>query len=101
MRNEALWIEYINNNNNNFYGRNCINVAHQVMQLLDEDSTPLHSGYAPNVNTLHGLICKADDIVNAGGISGYQAKIIIEILILCHERGEEIAQIYNKDGRKF
>ena len=94
MKNEKLWKEY-EIKNQDAYGKACVDVARKVMEYLDADTTPLHDGYAPDIYTPHGLICKADDELNAGGITGFMAGCVATMIIECHERGEEFRIIWN------
>ena len=95
MKNEKLWNEYVEKNNDS-HGACCVNVAKRVMQILEEDSTPLHDGYFPDIHTPHGIICKADEDIK-GGISGFQAGCVATMVSNCHERGEEFRKIWNKE----
>lgn len=79
------------------YGKACIDVARRVMELLDENIASLVPGYYPDMNTAHGLICKADKDVNAGGITGFMASAVAEMVSKCHSRGDEFRKSYNGD----
>lgn len=94
MKNKKLWDSYVKNNKDP-YGGCCVKVARRVMKLLDEDKTPLHDGYSPDIHTPHGLICKADKDIRAGGITGFMAGCVANMVIECHERGEEFRVIWN------
>jgi len=95
MKDEKKWNEYVNANGDS-YGGCCVQVAKRVMEILDEDPTPLHEGYYPDIHTTHGIICKADDDVEAGGITGFMAACVAKMVIECHERGEEFREIHNR-----
>ena len=101
LKNKELWIEWVEKNTDP-YGLCCVNVARRVMELLEDDSTPLHNGYHPDIHTPHGLICKADYDVKAGGITGFMAGCVAQMVSQVHERGEEFRRIwngeYNGDG---
>jgi len=60
MKNQEKWSGYVKINSTDAYSLACVNVARQVMKMLDEDKTPLRNGYHPDVHTAHGMICKAD-----------------------------------------
>ncbi|NCB03523.1 MAG: hypothetical protein EOM67_15430 [Spirochaetia bacterium] len=75
------------------YGKAVIDIAIKVMQYLDEDPTPLHRGYNPDIHTPHGLICKADEELNLG-ISGFQAGCVKSVIGFSHSRGKEFADNY-------
>jgi hypothetical protein len=96
LKDEANWNKWVENNTDP-YGLACINVARRVMEILEEDHTPLENGYHPNIHTAHGIICKADDEVKAGGISGYMASVVAQMVFVCHERGSEFKDSHNGD----
>jgi len=101
LKNEQAWNEWVEANNDP-YGGCCINVARRVMELLDEDQTPLHEGYSPDVHTPHGIICKADKDIDAGGITGAMAGFVARMVCECHVRGEEFRKVWNKQhGRGY
>ena len=96
MINEEKWNAWVENNKDP-YGGACVKVARRVMELLDEDGTPLHNGYHPDIHTAHGLICKADEDTNAGGITGFMAGCVAQMVTECHERGEEFRKSHNRE----
>lgn len=96
MINEEKWNAWVENNKDP-YGGACVKVARRVMELLDEDKTPLRNGYYPDIHTAHGLICKADDDTNAGGITGFMAGCVAQMVFECHERGDEFRKSHNGD----
>lgn len=96
LKDKSKWDKYVSLNKDS-YGKACVNVAEEVMKLLDKDSTPLHSGYYPNIHTAHGLICKADDNIKAGGITGFMAGCVAQMVYECHERGDEFRKSHNGD----
>jgi hypothetical protein len=94
ISNNVLWKDYLNKNQDG-YGGACMKVAGRVMELLDSDPTPLHNGYYPDIYTAHGLICKADDDVHAGGITGFMASCVAQMVSTCHSRGDEFRKSHN------
>jgi len=96
ITNQEKWDEYVRANDDP-YGGCCVNVARRVMELLDEDDTPLHNGYNPDPHTAHGLICKADDDIGAGGITGFMAGCVAQMVAICHSRGDEFRKSHNGD----
>ncbi len=94
MKNQELWNSYVEKNNDP-YGGAYVKVAKRVMELLDADPTPLHNGYHPDIHTAHGLICKADDDTKAGGITGFMAGCVAQMVSECHERGDEFRKSHN------
>jgi len=81
------------------YGKACVDVAREVMKLLSEDDTPLHEGYHPDKNTPHGLICLAEKNIDAGGITGFMAGCVAQMVSKFHERGEEFRIIWNGEAK--
>ena len=79
--------------NKDEYGKAVINVARRVMELLDENSEPLHKGYYPDLNTPHGIICIADDEFGYG-ITEFQAVAVKSIIGFSHSRGKEFVESY-------
>jgi len=98
MKNKKNWDLHVENNKD-AYGKCCVDVARQVMKLLDEDKTPLVNGYYPDIHTAHGFICKADHDIKAGGITGFMASCVAKMVVECHERGEEFRKSHN--GEKY
>jgi hypothetical protein len=96
LKNAELWNSFIEKNQDP-YGMCCVNVANRVMELLEENDTPLHDGYHPDIHTAHGLICKADKSIDAGGITGFMANAVAHIVAECHERGEEFRKSWNNE----
>jgi len=96
MKNQKLWNNY-EKKNTDAYGKACVDVARKVMEMLDKDSTPLKNGYHPDLDTAHGLICKADKDIDAGGITGFMAGCVAEMVSSCHERGDEFRKSHNGD----
>lgn len=99
LKDKKQWEKYVSKNKDP-YGGACVKVARRVMELLDKDSTPLKNGYYPDVHTAHGLICKADDDTNAGGLTGFMAGCVARMVFDCHERGREFRQSYENRMKK-
>lgn len=99
MKDQERWNAFVSNNKDP-YGGACIKVAKRVMELLDEDKTPLHSGYHPDIHTAHGLICKSDHDTKAGGITGFMAGCVASMIAQCHERGDEFRKSFNGEEHK-
>jgi len=94
MKNQEKWDLYVEKNKTD-YGKMCVDVAKEVMSLLDKDKTPLHKGYYPDPHTAHGLICIADKNIKVGSVSGFQAECIAQMIFDCHERGDEFRKNFN------
>ena len=92
------WQSYVEKNKDD-YGKCCVDVARRVMEILDEDETPFHGGYFPDVHTTHGIICKADHDIDAGGITGFMAGCVAQMVSQIHSRGEEFRKQYNVDNQ--
>ena len=91
------WQKWVDNNDDP-YGKCCVDVARRVMELLDlpEHAGPLHAGYSPDLQTPHGLICKADNDIKAGGITGFMAGAATQMVSHCHSRGDEFKKAHNE-----
>lgn len=72
------------------YGGACIQVARRVMELLDAE---------PGDFDTHKIICQADDESGAGGITGYMAGCVANMVSQCHSRGEEFRRKWNLDNQ--
>jgi hypothetical protein len=72
------------------YGKACIDVAREVMRLLDE---PIYQD--GNIDC-HKLICDADDNVKASGITGYMDGCVAQMVGAFHSRGEDFRKSWNK-----
>lgn len=94
LKDEERWFKYVEVNQDE-YSKACVTVARRVMEILDERTEELTYGYYPDLNTAHGIICQADDDTNAGGITGFMASAVAQIVFECHERGEEFKESYN------
>lgn len=70
------------------YGKCCIDVAREVMRLLD---TPEYQDF-----DTHKIICDAEKNIGEEGITGFMAGCIAQIVVHCHSRGEEFKEKWNK-----
>ncbi len=52
---------------------------------------------APEVLDTHKLICDADKAIKAGGITGFMAGCVAEMVSVCHSRGDEFRKAWNAD----
>lgn len=90
ITNEKLWQKQVENNKD-AYGKCCVDVAREVMRLLDESTD--------TINT-HDLICKANKNIGAGSITGFMAGAVASMVSQvsqCHSRGEEFRRAWNTD----
>lgn len=69
------------------YGKACVDVTRRVMEILDE---------APGPFDCHDIICRADDNVKAGGITGFMAGCVASMIKQFHSRGDEFNKQWNK-----
>lgn len=69
------------------YGKCCVDVAREVMEMLDK---PEYKDFDPS-----DIINKADANINAGGITGFMAGCVAQIVSACHSRGEEFRKKWN------
>lgn len=92
--NSPEWLKYVKVNTDP-YGKAAVDVARELMIRLDKiDIKSLHKGYYPDLNTPHGLICKVNNDIKAGGITGFQANAILYIVKKIHPKGLEFYEIY-------
>lgn len=96
LKDEKKWNDYVAKNTDT-YGGACVKVARRVMELMDENPEPLRNGYYPDIQTAHGLICKADKDIKAGGITGFMAGCVAQMVFECHKRGDEFRKSHNGD----
>lgn len=89
ITNEKVWNEWVEKNTD-AYGGACITVARKVMELLDAE---------PSEFDCHKLICRADDDANTGGITGFMAGCVAQMVSHCHSRGEEFRRQWNVDNQ--
>lgn len=89
IKDEARWNEYVEVNKDP-YGKCCVDVARRVMEILDEGQP---------IETCHRLICRADDETGAGGITGFMASAVAQMVSECHERGEEFRRAWNSENQ--
>jgi len=75
--------------NDDPYGKACVDVARQVMKILDDN---------PGDFDTHKIVCQADKEVKAGGITGFMAGCVAQMVSKCHSRGEEFRRKWNNDN---
>lgn len=81
------WKRY-EDKNKDLYGKCCVDVAREVMRLLDERLGKFDT---------HKIICEADDNIRAGGITGFMAGAVAAMVSECHSRGEAFRVQWNAD----
>ena len=84
---EQSWAKCVENNDDD-YGKACVDVAREVMKVLDE---------RPGSFDCHAIICGADKTVEAGGLTGFMAGCVAQMVSKCHSRGEEFRRQWNID----
>lgn len=85
LKDETAWNEWVQNNQDP-YGGACIKVARRVMELLDDGREFDASD----------IINQADKETNAGGITGFMAGAVAQMVSVCHVRGDEFKQKWNE-----
>ena len=87
IQDSKQWNEYVSKNKDS-YGSCCINVAREVMRMLDED----------NITEIDAtnLIIQADNNIQAGGITGFMAGAVAHMVSVCHSRGKEFQKDWNE-----
>lgn len=78
-----VWVK----GNTDPYGKCCVDVARKVMEILDEENE-----FDP-----HTIINQADDTTGSGGITGFMAGCIAQMVSRCHSRGDEFLSAWNGD----
>lgn len=82
--NQEKWNNWVEKNKD-AYGKCCVDVARRVMEILDDEK---------EFDT-HDIICRADKDVKAGGITGFMAGCVAEMITVCHSRGKEFQKKWN------
>lgn len=85
--NQEDWDKWVKNNDDP-YGGCCVNVAREVMRMLDEINNDNWDA--------HQLICDADNNIKAGGITGFMAGAAAQMISHCHSKGEIFKKKWNK-----
>jgi len=80
--NSKKWESWVKNNQDP-YGKACVDVARNVMNILDKEG----GDFDP-----YNLICRAD---NVGGITGFMSGCVASMVSECHSRGEEFRRKWN------
>lgn len=88
LKDEAAWNEWVKNNQDP-YGGACVKVARRVMEILDEGK---------DFDTWD-IVNRADKETKAGGITGFMAGAVAQMVSVCHVRGEEFRRKWNKDNQ--
>jgi len=88
ITNQKLWDSFVEKNDDP-YGKACVDVAREVMRLLDEP------GYK-DFDT-HAVICEADNNIKAGGLTGFMAGCVAQMVGRCHSRGDYFRRKWNQD----
>lgn len=91
ITNAKAWKDY-EEKNADPYGKACVDVAQQAMKILDEELGDFDT---------HKLICRADDeaLSDSGGITGFMAGCIAQMISQCHSRGDEFRKKWNLDSQ--
>lgn len=82
--NQEAWDSCVKRNKD-AYGKCCVDVAREVMAILDKDE-PFD---------VYKIVCSADDNIKTGGITGFMAGCVANMVSLCHSRGEEFRRQWN------
>lgn len=84
---QEAWQSWVDANKD-AYGKCCVDVARRVMDILDKESGDFDC---------HKIICRADDEIEAGGITGFMAGCVAAMVSKVHSRGEEFRRKWNLD----
>lgn len=88
MKNQKDWDEWVKKNDDP-YGKACVDVARGVMKILD-NGEPFDC---------HGIISQANKDTEAGGITGFMAGCVAQMVSHCHDRGENFRRQWNVDNQ--
>lgn len=83
------WQEWVESNTDD-YGGQCVKTAYHLMRMLDDPATEI------TPEAVHGLVSQADD-KEGGGITGFMAGAVAQMVSECHERGDEFRRAWNAD----
>ena len=83
--NQEKWNTWVEKNQEP-YGKACVDTARRVMELLDTEKE----------FDCHDLICRADKEAGAGGLTGFMAGVVSQMVSVCHSRGQEFKEKWNK-----
>jgi len=87
IKDKKIWQSWVKVNKDP-YGKCCVDVARETMKLLDDGK---HEDFLPNT-----IICEADDNIKAGGITGFMAGCVAQMISKCHSRGKEFKKKWNE-----
>ena len=82
---QGKWEEWVNSNKS-AYGKACVDVARRVMEILDGGKE-----FEPNE-----IIGRASEEIKTGGITGFMAGCVAQMVSVCHSRGEDFRLQWNK-----
>lgn len=83
---EQDWQKWVDVNNDP-YGKCCVDVAREVMHLLD---IPEYRDF-----DCHEIIICAEKNIGESGITGFMAGAVASMVSHCHSRGEEFRKKWN------
>ena len=88
--NQKKWDDCVKMNADS-YGKACVDVARKVMEILDANE-PFDT---------YKIIRQADDeaLGKNGGITGFMAGCVAQMVSQYHNRGEEFRKAWNKDNQ--
>jgi len=82
----AAWIKHVEVNNDEPYGKACVDAAREVMEWIDENNPETLDMEKINKVVLYGK-----------GLTGFMVGCISSMIVQCHVRGEEYRQAWNAD----
>jgi hypothetical protein len=95
IKNLEMWKEFVDKNTDS-YGKCCVDVARQVMKILDDEYVDKKKIEPKDT---HSLICRADDEIKAGGITGFMAGCVSSMVSQVHSMGDEWRKAWNIDNQ--
>jgi len=91
---KKIWQSWVKANKDP-YGKCCVDVAREVMKLLDDGK---HEDFDPNkiITEAENKLIERKEMTEEEGITGFMAGCIAQMISKCHSRGEEFKKKWNE-----
>jgi len=77
--------------NKDSYSKACVDTARRAMEILDSE----YDGKDITNDDPHTIICRASHEVDCGGITGFMAGCVAQMIWVVHSRGEDFRKAFN------
>ena len=96
IKDKKIWDSWVKANKDP-YGKCCVDVAREVMELLDDGK---HEDFDPNkiITEAENKLIEEKKMREEDGITGFMAGCIAQMISKCHSRGEEFRKKWNEDN---